>query len=153
MVKPKAEVLPFAVSYMKTVAVATPASLVTVALSGVFRGLQNPKALRNSSLISCATNVVMDIIFVFGEWSCLTITLCGCTMRRLKYVCGHAVTVPAEICIIHWWMHIGTNCFVQSVNVGDLCSLDSSILFYCLVLCYRGSLLGYLTLVLICQGS
>lgn len=68
MIKPRPEVLPFAAIYLKTVALATPAALMTIAMMGIFRGLQNTKVLMRSSLISCLSNVIMDVIFVFGEF-------------------------------------------------------------------------------------
>lgn len=59
-------ILDYAVSYYNIRALGFPLTLITFALYGVFRGLQNTLWAMKCSLVGAFLNVVLDFAFVFG---------------------------------------------------------------------------------------
>ncbi|GMH41879.1 hypothetical protein BSKO_09789 [Bryopsis sp. KO-2023] len=66
VMKPAAAVHPFAVEYLRVVALAAPASLVMLCLNGIYRGLQDTKSTLGASIASASVNLGLDCLFVFG---------------------------------------------------------------------------------------
>eukprot|EP00803_Ostreobium_quekettii_P010013 evm.model.scf_740.3 EVM.evm.TU.scf_740.3 scf_740:44939-51254(+) len=66
VMKPTEAVRQYAALYIKCLAFFGPASLCFQTLSGVFRGLKDTKTLFWASAYAASTNVVLDLLFVYG---------------------------------------------------------------------------------------
>ena len=60
------EVAPYAVTYLRIVAVSFPAVLGVLAAVGVLRGLQDTRTTLYVTIVMVLVNLVLDIVFIFG---------------------------------------------------------------------------------------
>ncbi|MFZ8978413.1 MAG: MATE family efflux transporter [Candidatus Nanopelagicales bacterium] len=60
------EVTPYAVTYLRIVAISFPAVLGVLAAVGVLRGLQDTRTTLYVTIVMVVVNLVLDIVFIFG---------------------------------------------------------------------------------------
>lgn len=76
VMKPAAEIRPFAEAYLRTVAFLPPGTLLFQCLGGIYRGMKDSRSVFKASLCSVLVNVSLDLLFVFKfGWSVVGVAL------------------------------------------------------------------------------